>query len=80
MPRLGVQYDPDDPATTDAVIRASGGNFRLIERLTSQIGRLLQLNVAVLDVRGPNRSGMNVCRDVRSSMPDVVCLTDQLRR
>jgi len=45
--RLGVQYHPDDPATTDAaaaVIRITGGNFRLIERLTSQIGRLLQLN------------------------------------
>ena len=45
--RLGVPYDPDDPATTDAaaaVIRITGGNFRLIERLTSQIGRLLQLN------------------------------------
>ncbi len=31
-------------------------------------------DVAVLDVRLPDGSGVEVCRDVRSSMPDVHCL------
>jgi len=31
-------------------------------------------NVAVLDVRLPDGSGVEVCRDIRSAMPDVACL------
>jgi DNA-binding NarL/FixJ family response regulator len=31
-------------------------------------------DVAVLDVRLPDGSGVEVCRDIRSSMPDVRCL------
>ena len=31
-------------------------------------------NVAVLDVRLPDGSGVEVCRDIRSDMPDVRCL------
>jgi len=31
-------------------------------------------NVAVLDVRLPDGSGVDVCRDIRSAMPDVACL------
>ncbi|MFN2519032.1 MAG: response regulator [Jatrophihabitantaceae bacterium] len=31
-------------------------------------------HVAVLDVRLPDGNGIDVCRDVRSSMPDVGCL------
>ncbi|MBV9162354.1 MAG: response regulator transcription factor [Pseudonocardiales bacterium] len=31
-------------------------------------------NVAVLDVRLPDGSGIEVCREVRSSMPSVACL------
>jgi len=31
-------------------------------------------NVAVLDVRLPDGSGVEVCRDIRSSMPEVHCL------
>lgn len=33
-----------------------------------------QPNVAVLDVRLPDGSGVEVCRDIRSQMPDVRCL------
>src|SRR3954451_13175617 len=31
-------------------------------------------DVAVLDVRLPDGSGVEVCRDVRSSMPDLACI------
>ena len=31
-------------------------------------------DVAVLDVRLPDGSGVEVCRDIRSDMPDVRCL------
>ena len=31
-------------------------------------------DVAVLDVRLPDGSGVEVCRDIRASMPDVHCL------
>ena len=31
-------------------------------------------DVAVLDVRLPDGTGVEVCRDIRSEMPDVKCL------
>jgi DNA-binding NarL/FixJ family response regulator len=31
-------------------------------------------DVAILDVRLPDGSGVEVCREIRSSMPDTVCL------
>ncbi|MEP7054970.1 MAG: response regulator transcription factor [Actinomycetota bacterium] len=34
----------------------------------------LRPNVAVLDVRLPDGNGVEVCRDIRSSMPQVKCL------
>jgi DNA transposition AAA+ family ATPase len=43
--QLGLPFDPtlaDEAATT--VTRITGGNFRLIERLMSQVGRVLEIN------------------------------------
>ena len=45
--QLGLTYDPDDPDHTEAanaVIRITGGNFRLIERLMTQIARVIDIN------------------------------------
>ncbi|GGM09470.1 AAA family ATPase [Nakamurella endophytica] len=44
---LGAQYEPDRPDTIDAaaaITRITGGNYRLIQRLMTQIGRLRELN------------------------------------
>jgi DNA-binding NarL/FixJ family response regulator len=38
-----------------------------------QIGEL-QPDVAILDVRLPDGSGIEVCREIRSSYPDIACL------
>lgn len=42
----------------------------------SALGRIkaVQPHVAILDVRLPDGSGVEVCRDIRSEMPDVGCL------
>src|SRR5664279_2174872 len=43
--QLGLSFDPtlaDEAANT--VTRITGGNFRLIERLMSQVGRVLEIN------------------------------------
>ena len=45
--QLGVKLQPDDFTDTEAiatVIRITGGNFRLIHRLCTQIERILQVN------------------------------------
>jgi DNA transposition AAA+ family ATPase len=45
--QLGLPLDPDDTndfETVSAVVRITGGNFRLIERLMTQVARVMEIN------------------------------------
>ena len=45
--QLGLPLDPDDTndvETVTAVVRITGGNFRLIERLMTQVARVMDIN------------------------------------
>lgn len=52
-----------------AVIGEAGTGSAALARIPA-----LRPEVAVLDVRLPDRSGVSVCREVRSQMPEVACL------
>ena len=45
--RLGLSYDPHRTADAEpvfAIVRITGGNFRLVERLMSQVARIMTIN------------------------------------
>ena len=44
---LGLTYEPRRPADAESVVsivRITGGNFRLVERLMSQVARIMTIN------------------------------------
>jgi hypothetical protein len=52
---LGMTYDPHRPTDVESVVtivRITGGNFRLVERLTNQVARIMTINN--LDTITPN--------------------------
>ena len=52
---LGLLLDPgdaNDVETVSAIIRITGGNFRLIERLMSQVARVME--ITQLDTLDPD--------------------------
>ena len=59
---LGVEADLEVVGEASSVVEA-------LTRIPAT-----QPDVAVLDVRLPDGSGVEVCRDIRSQMPDVKCL------
>ena len=75
--QLGLPFDPtlaDEAANT--VTRITGGNFRLIERLMSQVGRVLEINQ--LDTITPEV--VEAARQTRSSAPNKSTTTCQINR
>ncbi|WP_265522275.1 response regulator transcription factor [Oerskovia flava] len=61
-----------------ALLEASGDIEVVGEAGTAQsaLGRIkaVRPDVAILDVRLPDGSGVEVCREIRSELPDVACL------
>ena len=66
--RRGITDLLDADPRTEVVGEASGVAEALVRI------RATRPDVAVLDARLPDGSGIDVCREVRSSMPEVACL------
>jgi DNA-binding NarL/FixJ family response regulator len=66
--RLGVR-DLLEAESDITVVGEAGTAASALARIPA-----LRPDVAVLDVRLPDGDGVNVCRDIRSRMPEVACL------